>query len=121
MPSEKTLKTIVIVLGVLLLAGFFVIVGTIIYRASNMGEAQSGGGVGFAGYQIEDSSMTTFATPEGARLLHLSVGRDIVIAEVETADGQKRTMVYDGFNGAYLGDLIKGEEHEDLPDAAEQN
>ena len=98
MPSEKTLKRIVIILGVLLVAGFLVIVGTIIYRAMNLGEGKN---------PTDEAAVLTIpgdATPVG-----MSKENAVTILKVRNAEGEIEELVFDATTGDYLGKLVRDE------------
>lgn len=97
MPSEKTLKRIVIILGVLLVAGFLVIVGTIIYRAMNLGDETS----------PEEAPVLTI--PGDATPLGMSKENSVTILRVRNAEGEIEELVFDARTGDYLGKLVREE------------
>lgn len=98
MPSEKTLKRIVIILGVLLVAGFLVIVGTIIYRAMNLGGDEN---------LPEETAILTL--PGNATPLGMAKETSVTILRVRNAEGEIEELVFDALTGDYLGKLVREE------------
>jgi len=96
MPSEKTLKRIVIILGVLLVAGFLVIVGTIIYRAMDLGEGKK---------PTDEAAVLTI--PGDAAPLGMSKENAVTILKVRNAEGEIEELVFDALTGDYLGKLVR--------------
>lgn len=96
MPSEKTLKRIVIILGVLIVGSFAVVVGTIIVRSL-------GGGPDLASEQ--STAATDFAIPDGAKILGGSRNGETIIFHFETFDGIEMVVVVDVRTGAVIGEL----------------
>ena len=86
MPSEKTLKRIVIILGVLLVVGFAAIVGTIIYRVINPKDAEVPPDV----YETVSSSSVSFPTPEGAELIGISHNMAVTIVHIKINKGSSK-------------------------------
>ena len=98
MPSEKTLKRIVIILGVLLVAGFLVIVGTIIYRAMDLGEGKK---------PTDEAAVLTI--PGDATPLGMLKENAVTILKVRNAEGEVEELVFDALTGDYLGKLVRDE------------
>jgi len=98
MPSEKTLKRIVIILGVLLVAGFLVVVGTIIYRAMDLGEGKK---------PTDEAAVLTI--PGDATPLGMSKENSVTILKVRNAEGEIEELVFDALTGDYLGKLVRDE------------
>ncbi|MEE8295871.1 MAG: DUF6476 family protein [Sphingomonadales bacterium] len=96
MPSEKTLKRIVIFLGVLLVAGFLVVVGTIIYRAMDLGEGKK---------PTDEAAVLTI--PGDATPLGMSKENAVIILKVRNAEGEIEELVFDSLTGDYLGKLVR--------------
>ncbi len=101
MPSEKTLKRIVIILGVLLVVGFAAIVGTIIYRVINPKDAEVPPDV----YETVSSSVS-FPTPEGAELIGISHNLAVTIVHIKNKQGVEQRLAYDSRTGEFLGELV---------------
>ena len=100
MPSEKTLKRIVIILGVLLVAGFLVIVGTIIYRATDLGEDENS--------TKESGSITptlSIASPEGMTLTGFSKNEKVTVFRFRDSEGIEAIMIIDNATGEVLANL----------------
>ncbi len=98
MPSEKTLKRIVIILGVLLVVGFLIVVGTIIYRVTNPKPVEP------ASDEAPVLTIPGEATPMG-----ISKEISITILKVRNAEGEIEELVFDATTGDYLGKLNRGE------------
>ena len=95
MPSEKTLKRIVIILGALIVILFAVVVGTIIIRA--IGGDNEGGG--------QPATGVAFTIPDGATILGGSRSGETIMYHFETADGVEMVVVVDAETGAVIGEL----------------
>jgi hypothetical protein len=103
MPSEKTLKRVVIILGVLLVAGFAIIAGTIIYRSINPDwDAEVPGDV----YEAVSSPSVSFPTPEGVELIGISHNLAVTIVHIKNKQGVEQKLVYDSRTGEFLGELV---------------
>lgn len=96
MPSEKTLKRIVILLGFLLVGGFMVLVGIIIFRAVNLGQDEN---------TSENAPILTI--PGDAQPLGMSRESAVTILRVRRADGEIEELVFDARTGDYLGKLVR--------------
>ena len=96
MPSEKTLKRIVILLGLLLVGGFMVLVGIIIFRAVNLGGGEN---------TSENAPVLTI--PDDAQPLGMSRESAVTILRVRRADGEIEELVFDARTGEYLGKLVR--------------
>lgn len=94
MPSEKTLKRIVIILGVLIVGSFAVVVGTIIVRS-----------LGGSPDQASEQSTISFAIPDGAKILGGSRNGETIIFHFETLEGVEMVVVVDVRTGAVIGEL----------------
>lgn len=103
MPSEKTLKRIVIFLGVLLIAGFAVIVGTIIFRATKLATKDE---VAQIDFQVAPSSPVLFVTPEGAELIGISRENAVFVVHIRTKEGAEQKLVFNSQTGELLGYLV---------------
>ena len=103
MPSEKTLKRIVIILGVLLVTGFFGIAGTIIYRSANpVQEVEVASDV----YEAVSSPSVSFPTPKGAELIGISHNMAVTIVHIRNKQGVEQRLAYDSRTGEFLGELV---------------
>ncbi len=96
MPSEKTLKRIVIILGVLLVGGFMALVSIIIYRAVNLETKDKAGAQG-----------PVLALPSSVQPVGISEEKSVIILKVRNADGVNEELVFDALTGDYLGKLIR--------------
>jgi len=99
MPNEKTLKRIVIILGVLLVAGFLVVVGTIIYRAINPGGDK----------EPRTAEGPVLTLPNDKTPVGISKQAPVIILKVRTQEGDIEELVFDGVSGDYLGKLNRAE------------
>ena len=105
MPSEKTLKRIVIILGVLLVAGFAVVVTTIIYRAANLA-------AGDAETAPESPATISLNIPDGAKIIGGSRNGDLLTLHFETPAGDEKVVVLDIKTGAIVSELDIGHENQ---------
>lgn len=93
------LKVLVIVMGLLIVAGFVVVAAEIARRMSTPNAARppaSGGANGFS---------ERIALPSGARVVSMSAIGDRLIVHVETQGGPTAAYVIDPRNGALLGTI----------------
>lgn len=90
MPSEKTLKTIVIVLGVLLVGGFAVLILMMVQRATNLGK--------------ETDETPALALPGDVIPSGMSKTK-VTILRVKTPEGEVEELIFDTATGEYLGKL----------------
>ena len=95
MPSEKTLKRIVITLGVLIVFGFMTLVGIIIYRLVN------------PKVQIEEPiEGLIMSTPENpVKLIRHGKGEKITIFIFENNQGKQSVMIIDNQTNEVLGHI----------------
>ena len=87
------LKILVIVMGLLIVAGFVVVAAEIARRMSNPGAVRSPAGVPFS---------ERLALPPGARVVSMTTAGDRLIVHVET-QGAPMAFIIDPRNGALLG------------------
>jgi len=89
------LKVLVIVMGLLIVAGFVVIAAEIARRMSSPGSVRS------------PAASTAFtqriALPSGAQVISMESVNDRLVVHVKTADGQSSAYIVDPRNGALLG------------------
>jgi hypothetical protein len=89
------LKVLVIVMGLLIVAGFVVIATEIARRMSSPGNARS------------PAASTAFtqriALPSGAQVVSMESVNDRLVVHVKTSDGQSTAYIIDPRNGALLG------------------
>lgn len=88
------LKVLVIVMGLLIVAGFVVIVAEIARRIStpNAGRPPASG-----------AFSERIALPSGARVVSMTVAGDRLVVHVETQGGPTAAYIVDPRNGALLG------------------
>jgi hypothetical protein len=87
------LKVLVIVMGLLIVAGFIVIAAEISRRMSNPN----------AGRTPSATFSERIALPSGARVVSMTAAGDRLVVHVETAGGAAAAYVVDPRNGALLG------------------
>ena len=104
MPSEKTLKRIVIILGVLLVAGFAVVVTTIIYRAANLATGNES--------TPESAATISLNIPDGAKIIGGSKSGDLLTLHFETPAGDEKVVVLDMKTGGVVSELDIGHENQ---------
>lgn len=104
MPSEKTLKTIVIVLGILLVVGFFVVVGTIVIRLGGSGTPAPEAAPNAEAIVLPEVSGRQLEIPAGATVQGVSGNQKILVVHIKTAAGADRVLVFDRESGEILSD-----------------
>lgn len=104
MPSEKTLKRIVIVLGVLLVGGFAVIVATIIIRATNPAPGDN--------ETVRAEAVSFSGVPDGAKILGGARNGKTIMFHIETKEGFEKVIVLDTATGELLGELEISDENQ---------
>jgi hypothetical protein len=87
------LKVLVIVMGLLIVAGFVVIAAEIARRMSNPN----------AGRAPSATFSERIALPSGARVVSMTAAGDRLVVHVETPGGASAAYVVDPRNGALLG------------------
>ena len=88
------LKVLVIVMGLLIVAGFIVIAAEIARRMSTPNAARSPAATGFS---------ERIALPAGARVVSMTAAGDRVVVHVETQGGPTQAYILDPRNGTLLG------------------
>jgi len=90
----RTLKILVVVMGVMLVAGIVILIVTIAGRVSSN---RAGPGISppFAAPPID--------LPQGARIEAMAVGPDRLVLDVVLADGTRQLLVLDLVTGRQLG------------------
>jgi hypothetical protein len=88
------LKVLVIVMGLLIVAGFVVIAAEIARRMSTPNAGRSPAATSFTG---------RIALPAGARVVSVTSAGDRVVVHVETPGGPASAYIVDPRNGALLG------------------
>ena len=99
-PSLQTgaplwLKVLVIVMGLLIVAGFVVIAAEIARRMSSPGGGRSPAAASAFAQRI--------ALPSGAQVMSMESVADRLVVHVKTSDGQSSAYFIDPRNGALLG------------------
>ena len=88
------LKVLVIVMGLLIVAGFVVIAAEIARRMSTPNAARSPAATGFS---------ERIALPAGARVVSVTAAGDRFVVHVETPGGPASAYIVDPRNGALVG------------------
>lgn len=102
MPSEKTLKRIVIILGILLVVGFAVVITTIIYRAANLA-IDHNGAINAEGFSTN--------IPDGAQIIGGFRKDNTLAVHYKTSNGDEKVIVLDIKTGMLLGELEINDEN----------
>jgi hypothetical protein len=92
--AVRTLKILVVVMGVMLVAGVAILIMTIAGRVSRNG-AGLAGSPPFAAPSID--------LPQGARIETIAVGPDRLVIDVVLADGTRQLLILDLITGRRLG------------------
>ena len=85
----RALKTVVVVMGIMLVAGFAALVAVIVGRLSHSGAPRS-----FA---------TAIDIPRGARIDAMATGSDRLVLDMVLPEGGRQLLVIDLMTGARLG------------------
>ena len=93
--KTRTLKAVVIGLGVLIVLGVVALVIGVVYRVEEMADPAPGEGFAMAGVVL----------PQGARAISMTGEGDILSILVEDADGRQQVLTVDRRTGAVLGTL----------------
>jgi hypothetical protein len=94
--AVRTLKLLVIVMGVMLVAGVAILIVTVAGRVSRNG-AGLAGSPPFAAPSID--------LPQGARIETMAVASDRLVIDVVLADGTRQLLVLDLVTGRRLGTI----------------
>ena len=97
----RVLKVLVVVMGVLIVAGVITIVVTIVQRMSDKSEQKQSVAVPVAG----GFDTRSVALPVGARVVSVSADGGRLFIHVEAADGRASVLVLDGASGTTIGTL----------------
>jgi hypothetical protein len=92
------LKVLVIVMGLLIVAGFVVIASEIARRMSNPNTSSAN-----LGRTPSATFSERIALPSGARVVSMTAAGDRLVVHVETAGGAAAAYILDPRNGALLG------------------
>lgn len=93
------LKVLVIVMGLLIIAGFVVIAAEIARRMSTPNAGRSPASSGSSAFAQR------IALPSGARVVSMNAAGDRLVVHVETQGGPSAAYVVDPRNGALLGTI----------------
>ena len=109
-PSYKTLKVIVIVLGILLVFGFAAMVGTIIYRVANMGDetvsASASMDTSGSELMLPGFGVINVVRPSGSELVGHGYDNGILSLHFRDPEGNDRLVLVDAASGKILGAII---------------
>ena len=92
------LKVLVIVMGLLIVAGFVVIAAEIARRMSNANTSNAN-----PGRAPSNAFSERIALPSGARVVSMTAAGDRLVVHVETTGGASAAYVVDPRNGTLLG------------------
>ena len=92
--TARTLKAVVIVLGVLIVAATAIVAVEIFRRAGGIGERAGG-----------DVAAATVPLAAGERVIGMTGDDDALSLLIEGADGRQRVLTVDRASGAVLGTL----------------
>jgi hypothetical protein len=100
----RGLKTLVIVLGVLLVGGTLTLIGAVVWRGTHRA-ADAPGTPGVAAAPGRAPYAATFSVPQGAEVtaVHGEGGR--IVVELRLAAGGSRLVVFDSRSGALVGTI----------------
>jgi hypothetical protein len=96
----RLLKTLVVVMGIMLVVGMFVLVGVVGARLSHRGAPPPGAAF----------TAPPVALPKGAKIEAMSTGPDRIVADVLLSDGTRELLVIDLQSGRLLGTISLREE-----------
>ncbi|HTS90778.1 MAG TPA: DUF6476 family protein [Stellaceae bacterium] len=90
----RSLKILVVVMGVMLVAGLAVVIGTIINRAS---QRQPSAAAGFGHSSV--------VLPAGARVVEMREAGDRLILRLDRSNGSQTLLIIDLTTGAEIGTI----------------
>jgi hypothetical protein len=102
-PALRVLKVLVVVMGILIVAGVVTVVATIVSRLSG-GTKEAAAPVSSAPISVPFGEIA-HALPDEARVVSVSAGSGRLYIHYETAGGLARVLVLDGATGAELGKI----------------
>jgi len=97
------LKVLVIVMGLLIVAGFVVIAAEIARRMSSANTSNANTSNANLGRAPSAAFSERIALPSGARVVSMTATGDRLVVHVETAGGAAAAYILDPRNGALLG------------------
>jgi hypothetical protein len=97
-PPPRGLKTAVVIMGVLLIVGFIIVFGTIIYRVVAPGDEAGDAAAPRGVYGAVD-----VALPAGAAIVSTGVSGDRAVVRIRAGDGTESLVVLDLRRGHELG------------------
>ena len=103
----RALKVLVVVLGVLLVAGFAVVVVTIMYRMGQRAAPVA------ATARLAPFGNTTVMLPADSLIMEVQGAGDRILLRLDLADGSEMLLVLDAATGTELGRIKL--EHEKAP------
>ena len=92
----RILKVVVIVMGVLLVGGFALVLGAIVYQASNVGKSAAR-----VNAAMDPALETLLAIPPGAQIRHMATGDGRLVIHLE-AGGAGEIVILDINSGQVL-------------------
>jgi hypothetical protein len=92
----QALKTVVVVMGIMLVVGFAALIGIIAERLSHRGIANG---------STRPVASATIDIPRGARVEAMTTASDRLILDLELPDGGRKLVVLDLATGARLGTI----------------
>ena len=84
----RILKIAVIVMGILLVGGFALVLGTIVYQASQLGQGSAGPAP--AGMAVTE---TEFVVPEGATIASVALDGDRLALHLDSSTGPEIAVI----------------------------
>jgi len=91
----RALKILVVVMGVMLIAGLAVVIGTIAHRATQRQAAPPAAGFGH----------TSVALPAGARVVEMREVGGRLVLRLERSNGSETLLILDPATGAEVGTI----------------
>jgi hypothetical protein len=96
-PNMRALKRLVIVLGVLLVAGLVALVAAVVYRLDHRAVATAANPLGGAVFRV--------ALPPGAKIVGTDIANNRLVARIELAGGGERLLLFDLASGASVATI----------------
>jgi hypothetical protein len=96
----RSLKILVVVMGVMLVGGFIALVVSIAYRAKHRQATAPAASVAPAPYAAPPIEL-----PAGARIEAMALGADRLVLNIITPDGDRELLVLDLASGRRLGTI----------------
>jgi hypothetical protein len=100
----RGLKTLVIVLGVLLVGGTLTLIGAIVWRGTHRAE-NAPGTTGVATVPGRAPYAATFTVPQGAEIAAVHGEGERIVVELHLSGGESRLVVFDSRSGTLVGTI----------------